>query len=184
MPGWPPAQEEVCDRGLLSLFLAREARDPEKGQLSVMQVGCAAVTAATHHLNSAVVFWVVRVGPVLCAAVLPARCTVAHATNPWAAAAHMAHPCSCLCPWQVKDASGSWQDVVLSPGEVAVLLGLTMQHATAGVLTPGTYRVVRVGAGALWWHLVENCRAGLQRGTRPAPEARPGGRPPSHRPSV
>jgi hypothetical protein len=43
---------------------------------------------------------------------------------------------------QVKDSEGRWQDVRLAAHEVAVVLGHTLQHASAGLLQPGTHRVV------------------------------------------
>ncbi|KAL4856999.1 Ubiquitin-like protein pmt3/smt3 [Chlorella vulgaris] len=44
--------------------------------------------------------------------------------------------------WQVQDSSGSWRSVTLEADEVAVTLGHTMQHACAGLLQPGSHRVV------------------------------------------
>lgn len=43
---------------------------------------------------------------------------------------------------QVQDSGGRWQDVQLGPNEVAVLLGHTMEHATAGLLRASVHRVV------------------------------------------
>lgn len=43
---------------------------------------------------------------------------------------------------QVKDSEGRWQDVQLAAHEVAVVLGHTLQHASAGLLQAGTHRVV------------------------------------------
>lgn len=52
---------------------------------------------------------------------------------------------------QVKDAAGTWRDVVLEPNELVLILGHTMRHATAGILSPSTYRVVsRAGAAGVW----------------------------------
>jgi hypothetical protein len=44
--------------------------------------------------------------------------------------------------WQVQDSTGSWRSVALEADEVAVTLGHTMQHACAGLLQPGSHRVV------------------------------------------
>ena len=44
---------------------------------------------------------------------------------------------------QVKGADGRWEDVPLAPGEMAVMLGHTASRATAGLLQPAVYRVVR-----------------------------------------
>ena len=43
---------------------------------------------------------------------------------------------------QVKDALGVWNDVVLEPGEVAVMFGQTATQASAGLLRPAVYRMV------------------------------------------
>ena len=44
---------------------------------------------------------------------------------------------------QVKDKDGRWVNVDLRGDEVAVLLGATLHHCTAGLLRPSLYRVVR-----------------------------------------
>lgn len=44
---------------------------------------------------------------------------------------------------QVKDKEGKWVNVDLKTDEVAVLLGATLHHCTAGLLRPSLYRVVR-----------------------------------------
>jgi len=45
---------------------------------------------------------------------------------------------------QVKDALGSWKDVHLGPGEVAIMFGQTATQASAGLFRPAIYRVVSV----------------------------------------
>ena len=47
-----------------------------------------------------------------------------------------------LSAMQVQDSSGRWQDVQLGSSEVLVLLGHSMEHATAGLLRRGVHRVV------------------------------------------
>ncbi len=42
----------------------------------------------------------------------------------------------------MKDGEGKWNNVELEVDEVAVLLGATLHHATAGLLRPSPYRVV------------------------------------------
>ena len=43
---------------------------------------------------------------------------------------------------QVQGCDGVWRDVRLQAGEVAVVLGATMTHASAGLLRPACHRVV------------------------------------------
>lgn len=43
---------------------------------------------------------------------------------------------------QIRESSGHWVDLALGEAEVAVVLGRTLQHATAGLLRPATHRVV------------------------------------------
>lgn len=73
-----------------------------------------------------------------------------------------------LSAMQVQGSRGQWQDVQLGPGEVALLVGLTLEHATAGLLRAARHRVVgapfqapRRAAG----------RAALQFELRPRPAA-------------
>jgi hypothetical protein len=45
---------------------------------------------------------------------------------------------------QVKSATGTWQNVSLKPDEVLVMLGTSMQQATAGAVSPTVYRVIGI----------------------------------------
>jgi hypothetical protein len=45
---------------------------------------------------------------------------------------------------QVKSATGTWQNVSLKPDEVLVMLGTSMQQATAGAVSPTVYRMIGI----------------------------------------
>ncbi|KAL4419808.1 hypothetical protein ABPG75_006906 [Micractinium tetrahymenae] len=47
-----------------------------------------------------------------------------------------------LSAMQAQGSRGQWQDVQLGPGEIALVLGHTLEHATAGLLRAARHRVV------------------------------------------
>ena len=57
--------------------------------------------------------------------------------------AHSSEQTALAAVMQVKDALGVWNDVILEPGQVAVMFGQTATEATAGLLRPAVYRMVR-----------------------------------------
>lgn len=85
------------------------------------------------------------------AAERPPACTCVHRLAPHCALSLTPHnhlQGTALSAMQARDSGGRWVDVQLAHNEVAVLLGHTLQHATAGLLRPATHRVVGQPFGA------------------------------------